>query len=357
MTSARSPGGPASRSAPHARVAAQPRRPRRLSATARAGQGGYVLVIVLTALALIAFVALRLSSRVDELRAQAAHLQRYAQARTDALGALNAGVYFVTTRYTDAAGFGQPPLPDLRADGRPYSLPGGVELRVQDLRGLLPINALPRGPMSRLLQAQGLDPGQQDAWIDTLLDYADTDDLRRLNGAERAEYAELGLPPPRNDWLLSVNELYALPKWRDRPDTVAALLPMVSTNRDALLNPNTMPLALLQAYFPDAPPGALERFVMLRRQMPFGTAAAAAASTGLNFTRDDLLMHVSDRVRLTVWAPGLPAPIQYNLALVPDGADRPWTLLDAQAVPREKNTAPNAESPTPFPLRLDAGSR
>ena len=316
-----------------------------------------MLVIVLTALALISFVAFRFSNRVDALRAQAAQLQQYAQGRTDAMSARNAGLYFVSTRFTDAAGFGQPPGPELRADGRPYVLPGGAVLRVQDLRGLLPINALPRQVMARLLQAQGLEPGQQDAWIDVLLDYADTDDLRRLNGAERSEYAELGLPPPRNDWLLSVNELYALPKWRDRPDTVAALLPLVSTNREALLNPNTMPMPLLRAFLPDAPPGALERFLTLRRQMPFATAAAVLASTGLNFTREDLLLHVSDRVRLTVWAPGLPEPFQYNLALVPDGVDSPWVILDAQAVPREKNTEPNAESPTPLPLRLEAGSR
>jgi hypothetical protein len=329
----------------------------RNSMAKRRGQGGYVLVMVLAALALIALVAGRFAARVDALREQAATLSDYAQGRAAAYSALQAGLYWVGTRQVGPGGYGAYPQPALRGDGRPYSLPGGAELRVQDLRGLYPLNTAQREGLARLLRGLGAPSDKTDSLIDVLLDYQDTDSLKRLNGAETDDYRALGLPAPRNDWLLAVSELQRLPVWREQPALVAALQRVVSVSRIGQMNPNTMPEPLLKAWLPDARPEQLELFLTLRRQQPFDSGAAVLASSGLRLLGDDFLYHASDALRITVWAPGLPQAYQYNVTLVPDGSSSAWVLSDMQPETRDKTFNAPSDRATPFPLAIGSSPR
>ena len=118
---------------------------------------------------------------------------------------------------------------------------------MQDNRGLLNVNFVEQNMMSRLLGQLGVPIEKRDVMMDTLLDYIDTDDLRRLNGAELAEYTALDLPPPPNHWLASPYQLKNILGWRDQPELWGnqRLLMLVTTSRISGFNPNTAPLEVL----------------------------------------------------------------------------------------------------------------
>ena len=311
------------------------------------------LIMVLAALTLISLVAARFSQRIDELRRQTSSLKDYAEQGLQARNALATALYFVATRPTGPAGFGPALAPDLRADNRLYQLPDGGQVRVQDQRGLLPMNAVDRVVLMQVLKTLGVPSRDTDAFADILEDYLDTDNLKRLNGAEAPEYALAGLPPPRNDFLITVRELSRLPRWRDLPALVPALEQWASPSRQAVVNPNTAPIDLLSAWWPWAAPAQLETLRSLRNGVPFQNGGQASRSTGLPLERDDLVFHISAQMRITVSATGSPRAFQYTLALTPGGRDAPWLISYTQTVPRVEPRTP-AERVEPFPLDLGA---
>ena len=94
-----------------------------------------------------------------------------------------------------------------RADGTVYAWAlGGVEVRIsiQDESGKIDLNGAADELLRGLfLAAEWIDPDDEiaalgdrdvDALVDAVRDYADEDDLTRLNGAEDRDYAEAGLP-------------------------------------------------------------------------------------------------------------------------------------------------------------------
>lgn len=323
-------------------------RPGQAMARGRAGRG-YVLPLVLGALVMMALVAGRFAQRMEGLREQSSRLTAYADARLAASNATATALYWISTRELGPAGFGPPTQPRLWADGRPYLMPDGAELQVQDLRGLYPLNMPDRQTLRHLLALEGAPASDADALIDVLLDYTDTDNLKRLNGAETAEYAALSLPPPRDDWLLSVRELQRMPLWRDRPELVQRLAALASTGRQSLLNPNTAPLAILRALLPAASAEQLELFDTLRHVAPFTDGAAAQRATGLPLDSDAYMFHVGEQFRLDFWAPGLPQSLQYNLLLLPGGQAAPWLITEVHPAPRPAPGA-LAQRGTAFPL-------
>ncbi len=310
-----------------------------------------MLVFVLTALAVLALVAGRFASRIDALREQTSTLSAYAHARLGAGNAAAAGLYWISTQPIGPAGFGAPMLPSLWADGRPYRLDIGAEIRVQDMRGLYPLNAIQRETFAALLRLAGADAVATDSYMDVILDYQDTDNLKRLNGAERDAYATLGLPPPRNDWLLSVRELSRMPLWHDHPELVKAIEPLVSTNREAGFNPNTAPRQMLQALLPQALPEQIKQFEALRAAKPFMSGGEVRKLTGVQFLGDEISLHTSDHYRLTVWSPGMPRALQYNVMLLPVGPSAPWLISEVHSVTRSASS--KAQEPSAiFPLAL-----
>ena len=322
----------------------------------RARTRGVALIMVLGALALIAIVASRFAQRIDSLHQQTVTLRDHAEQRLQARNALAATLYFAATRPLGPAGYGPALAPGLRADDRLYRLPGGGEVRVQDPRGLYALNAPGRASLASLLQALGVAARETDAFVDVLEDYLDTDALKRLNGAEAPDYAALGLPPPRNDWLLTVGELNRMPLWRDAPQVVAALERWGSTSRRPVFNPNTAPIDLLAAWWPQARPEQLELLRSLREATPFVDGRQAERLTGLPLARDEVVFWLGAQLRITVSALGSPRALQYNVVLLPAGIEGPWLITDMQPVPRAepRDTPDHAE---PFPLALPAARK
>jgi Type II secretion system (T2SS), protein K len=317
---------------------------------------GYVLVLVLGALALIALIAARFAQRIDDLSRQTATMQAHARDRLEAGNALAAALYLVTTRPLGPGGHGPALEPELRSDDRLYKLPSGGLVQVQDQRGLLPLNAVDRPRLAQVLRGLGVSSQDSDSWIDILQDYQDTDTLKRLNGAEGQEYEALGLLPPRNDWMISVRELNRMPRWRDQPAVVGAIERIASTGRQAVLNPNTAPIEVLGAALPAALPEQLELFDTLRKRAPFLGGTAAQRATGLPFERDDFIFHTAPQLRITVSAASSKTALQYNVTLIPGGLQAPWLISEARADHRADHRH-NPDRAIPLPLAVPEANK
>ena len=315
----------------------------------RAPGRGFALIIVLVAIAVMSLVIGAFAARIDSLREQTANFSAYARARVQAGNAAAAGLYWVTTRSGGPAGYGGPgALPGLRADGRPYRVDDGL-VRMQDLRGLYPLNDIDRDSLARLLRSLGAAQGSIDGHIDVLLDYTDTDRLKRLNGAEAADYAALGLPPPRDDYLLSTRELARMPLWRDAQPLVDAMDVLGGVNRSAVINPNTAQRSVLQSFLPTASAQQLELLETLRQQLPFDSSQSAQRLTGISMPEGRFVFHTGEQLRLIAWAPGLPQAVQYNLVLLPGGVEAPWLITEVHTIPAPQ-TRDTYDSAAPFPL-------
>lgn len=308
---------------------------------------GFALVLVLAAVALMTFVASQLATRVDSLRGLAGAQQHQAEAERKMSDALALVLFFLSTQPGGPAGFGASAGSGVVADGRPYALPSGARVAVMDQRGLLSLNTFDRQVLGRVLARRVPAPAEQDALIDILLDYQDTDSLRRLNGAEAPEYASLGLPAPRNDWLVSVRELARMPLWRDRPEGMEPYEKLFSARRSGILNPNLMPLELVAALFPWASAEQLALFDSLRRDHPFVSGKIAQGLSGLPLDSDNFIFYTSDELAIVVWAPGAPRAIQVQVLMRPEGLSGPWQVTESHSVSPE---ALSGEKPTPFPL-------
>ncbi|MDL5032872.1 type II secretion system protein GspK [Pelomonas sp. APW6] len=317
----------------------------------RASQQGYVLLLVMGMLAVASFVALRFAERMDLRRQEALGLRQYVEARTLAQGAQATALFWMSTHALAPAGHGRDGEGLLREDGTWYAMPDGALLQVQDHRGLLSVNALNRPAMTQLLRGTGMSLQQADAALDVLEDYVDVDNLKRLNGAEADDYRRLGLPPPRNDWLMSLGELGNLPHWGGEPARLQTLRELLHTDVDNQFNPNTAPMAVLRARFPQADEAQLARLEGLRRQQGLPNGRMAMAAIGLPLDQDDYIYAPGFSSRLRVWAPGLPRALEYNVRLVPAGA-APWMILDQQTVSAPLHTPDERRAIPNFPASL-----
>jgi general secretion pathway protein K len=98
-----------------------------------------------------------------------------------------------------------------RADWRVHQL--GFEehqlaIRIQDETGKVDLNAAPDELLLGVFAGAGLAPEAARALVDKIGDWRDPDDLKRMNGAEAADYAAAGFDyAPRNRPFEAVDEL------------------------------------------------------------------------------------------------------------------------------------------------------
>lgn len=304
-------------------------------------EGGYVLIFVIASLALVAFVATRFALRVDALRQQATSMQNLAQGRLLVESAKARALFWLSTRPFGLASSGFADEQPLALDNRSYEMRNGAWIRVQDARGLLSLNVPQRERWLAALIGAGASLDQASAMIDILLDYTDTDSLKRLNGAEAPDYAAAGLAPPRNDWILSTDETALMPVWAANPQLRQRMVSWTNVMRNDSFNPNTAPLDLLRALWPKVSADQWNLFDRLRRTAPFVDATAAIAATGIPFPTDESVhFHASNELRVQLWAPGLPMAVEYTLSILPTGAYAPWLIQEVR--PSDRFAAPDA---------------
>ena len=83
-----------------------------------------------------------------------------------------------------------------------------VRIATSDITGKIDINFAPMELLRGLFMQAGVETDEVDMLVDAIMDWRDTDDFRRLNGAEDSEYRLAGLPYEAKDGhFSSVDEL------------------------------------------------------------------------------------------------------------------------------------------------------
>ena len=239
------------------------------------------------------------------------------------------------------------------------SMPSQVaRWQLQDVGGLLDLNTAADGQLLQLLNGLAVPNDTGRALIDALRDYVDADDLRRLNGAEAAQYRALHLPDPRNEPLQSPLELREVYGWAAQTSLWRSgnLLELVTTDGGARVNVNTAPFGVLVT-LPGVSPEAA-RAIIEHREIELISPAWMDRMLGTRYdTIPSLLLTVPlAAVRVTQRVPGLPWGIRYNVELTPKGSTAPWKITyfyrleDLQPEPGpDKNSAARPASSSPAP--------
>lgn len=327
---------------------------------------GFVLVLTIWILAAIAIATAYFGERVQASLRAAATRQDINSAEL-ALSDGRAEILFrLATLPVTMWGLGDPPNA-IRLDGRPYAEAGGT-LELQDVAGLMSLNRFGDDAMSRLLTTLGVPQSRHASLIDALGDYTDADDLRRLNGAEAAQYAVAGLQSrPRNGPLTSPLELRDVLGW-GREDALwaagAGALDFVAPEGAGRLNPNTAPWQVLTSL-----PGVSRDVAALffaRRDLQPIDAAWVDRTLGTRFDSlpSPIQSFPSSDIRITQRVSGLPWAVRYNVSLTPNGTFGPWkvtyfhrlelpTVGGSPSVPRDP-APPSADLSRKAPAPVDA---
>lgn len=300
---------------------------------------GFALVIVLWVLAGLTVVAAAVASSVHS-NAQSVKLLRERVSAEEAFLSTSSRVKIlaVTSQRRQASLISERGV--LYADGRPTRVTPDESVVLQDGLGLLNLNQPQSFLFDKVLLYCGAAERAVPSLIDALADYADTDSLKRLNGAEVADYRADRLPPPRNAALLSREELWRIKgwdaireTWKDRGcDDLVVLEGRSGFNR------NTAPSALLVASgMTQAQAGALidARNAGLPSLAP---ATVPSGSTPADSSPFSLIaggvvgdvLRVRHKMALLEWA------LQYDLELSPTKPGGPWRVHEVRFVPPGK---------------------
>ncbi|MFT5535070.1 MAG: general secretion pathway protein K [Candidatus Paceibacteria bacterium] len=326
-----------------------PRRPRHR-------QQGFVLATTLWILAIITIGASYFAVRVGNSLELARQSRRTSEALVDFSGTRAELLFRLATTYPGLAGVGPTPATAIVLDGRRYQGTGqGDTVRLQDTNGLLNLNFIQPDPLLRLLAQLDVPFERRGPLLDTLNDYIDTDDLRRLNGAESQEYSRLGLPPPANDWLTTPLQLRRVIGWRDEAGLWKGdrLTNLVTTSRSLFFNPNVAPRELLAAYF-DVIPEVADQLILSRQIIPFSNDKQITAITQMPVRSvDSLYFYPGTTIRFTQESEKIPWAVQSQVMFTLSSSDAPWRI-DYTLKTSSTTTTQNAKDSFPLPERAKA---
>lgn len=289
-------------------------------------QQGFVLVLTLWVLVIVAIAAGYFAERVARSIELAQQSRQNTRAMIDMSGSRAEILYRLGTASMTEYGLGRGNTV-ITLDNRPYHGLGNTLVRLQDNRGLLNLNTADDDRLQRFLGLMGIPPERRGHLIDTLHDFVDADKLHRLNGAEDEEYLALNLPPPANRNLITPWEARRIIGWRDFPQLWqnGRLVELTTTSTSFGLNPNTAPAEVLATL-----PGVTEEIAQLiiarRKLSPIIHGGQFAAITSIPEQQFDMLISVlpSNAIRITQSTQGLSWAIQYNITLTPNGDEAPW---------------------------------
>lgn len=218
-----------------------------MAAPPKTRQHGYILAMNIAILAMM-FVGVSYMGQRMSLAIRLAHAERERITTEYQLESAKARILLLlSTVPRSRKGLG---LDDnaVAMDGRPYKLDDDILVTLQDSRGLVALNGAQVGGLGqeriqRLLGTYGIKPDAAARLSDTLLDYRDTDDLKRLNGAEKTEYEQGGLVGQiRNADLLGTGELSRVLGWKETREIWQQEDPItrhVNVQKVTSFNPNT----------------------------------------------------------------------------------------------------------------------
>lgn len=289
-------------------------------------QQGFVLVLTLWVLVIVAIAAGYFAERVTRSVELAQQSKQNTRAMIDMAGTRAEILYRLGTTSMSIYGLGQGSTV-IELDDRAYRGSGNTLLRLQDNRGLLNLNIVEDDRLQRLLGLLGIPAEQRGHLTDTLRDYIDADNLHRLNGAEEEEYLTRNLPPPANKNLSTPCEARRIIGWRDAPQLwqTGRLVELTTTGSTLGLNPNTAPAEVL-ATLPGITEEIAQTIIARRKLFPIIHAGQLAEIAGLppQSFEDMIGVLPGNSIRITQFTHALPWATQYSITLTPNGNDAPW---------------------------------
>ena len=170
------------------------------------------------------------------------------------------------------------PLPSQRwpPDGSPHQMlvdDTRVEIALRDAAGLVDLNHADPALLGAILVVLGLEEDARDALVDAIQDWRDSDELRRLHGAEDRDYRIAGRAFEAKDAPFdTIDELrYVMGM---RPGDFSLLAPYLTVHsKVAGINPAFAPPGLL-AILPGADPEAVRAYVEERAATGHGGSLA-----------------------------------------------------------------------------------
>lgn len=219
------------------------------------------------------------------------------------------------------------PVELVRLDGRSYlmDIGGPLVVRLQDQAGMINLAQLRGPPLSRFMERIGVEASLHDTLAARYQDYFDLDDLRQINGAERADYADGG-PPNRpilrpSEWLSVLGARDAV----QRKPWVAIKDRLASDPISGATNINTASAEALTVWF-DLTENQAAAVLREREITPFFSINALETVTGAlpavdyeqlyTFPADSMIVTIRDtrsawtyRARLSLTPSGLEQPV------------------------------------------------
>jgi general secretion pathway protein K len=175
---------------------------------------GVAIIAVLWVCALIMWISLEVSADNRLRGLEDTQAWRKSQALYLAIGGANEALARLgTSASLDMSGESQ-------GEWQPDGLPQIVEYKtgraivvIEDETKKVNINLVDREQMRDVLETAGFEEGNSDVLADVIGDFIDADDLPRLQGAERDQYKDMGLPVylPFNERLTSIDQLLLMP--------------------------------------------------------------------------------------------------------------------------------------------------
>lgn len=172
------------------------------------GEKGFALVVVIVVMLLITFLAAQLILNV-RTELQIAH---NAKMRAKGLALAQAGMNLALFRLLDK------PIEYINEEYETFLEAyqydsfletGHTRYYLVNESGKIDLNKLNRPLLTLFLDYLGVEPDDQEIIIDSLLDWRDSDDLHRINGAEEDTYQELDDPYiPRNGKIMDPSEFF-----------------------------------------------------------------------------------------------------------------------------------------------------
>lgn len=176
---------------------------------------GFILIVVLLIALLLALMALTFSGSVRTLL----RITGNSAASAEAEAAADAGFAVALLDLAGAKAIGPDAQRRFKVDGTPSAcaLENGAlaVIAIRDEAGRVSLNAADEKLLTALFVGLGAGLAEARSYADRVIDFRDADDVRRESGAEATDYAEAGLPPPRNgrfEMASEITRVLGLPK-------------------------------------------------------------------------------------------------------------------------------------------------
>lgn len=298
----------------------------------RCAQSGFVLPLALWLIA-GAIVAIAYADRLNEvlfdqaLQAQAAFQQDLDKQSLTAVLLYNLNVESIARDGLPVEGMGQ----KVRTDGTVYDGGRGTYFSLQESASLINVNYPNSAQMPALLDRLGAAPGYRLQLQSLLADYMDTDDQRRLGGAEAANYSQNKMSGPANRVVYTPQEVFDVYGWQQlKTEESSRLLRQLTTAwGEAGLNLNTAPREVLET-IPWMNSRDVELLISERSAKPIVNSADLKARLGKPLLRADDLFYgyqSSEFLRLRIWHEGESSLTEYSIRLTPDAIEaKPWLV-------------------------------